>query len=223
MYLWEVTVEDEDKKTDVIPVQAWDILNALSAAQNEAKGKAVVAVKRLQAVPTKDPKRPLPKVLAWADKVADKLRPGFMAHAIAQDGSTLVQKLMDGNNIDWVRNELTTPGTASWKLCEEAYPNGFMVRWVPQPDFDFDLIALRLMADHAYDFEPQRQCASPTWKMVSRRLRKTVGFIINRIDLKSYYATTVPNVPEENDLLPDPPYADPAQAVNALHQSFYTP
>jgi hypothetical protein len=156
-----------------------------------------------------------PRIYVWAEKNTDKLRPGFVAHALAADGTVILHRLCHGQTIDWVKKDMTE-GVDAVAAYRESYPLGWDLAWVDNPTHDYGLIAARLRADHPYRFttKPPRSVV-----MTSERTGKTVGFVISMEPLESFYATKAKKLPTDGSLPSDTkPFNTPADAVQHLHR-----
>jgi hypothetical protein len=212
-YRWAVSLA-EGSKERVIEVTAIDALSAaMQAATSLAKGERITSlVERGQAVTTEN--RVLPVIYGWADRTNDPLRPGFMGHAIAADGTVVAHRVIHSSTLDHARTEME--GLSAAYL--EQYPSGYQFVWVADPDADYNLIRARLYEERLWSFD---QVHPNHVRMRCARSKAVAGYISMLPAVPgAFYAVPVPGMPEEGDLLPDPPYPSRAAAARALHVRF---
>jgi hypothetical protein len=192
------------------------IEDALSAAREEIPESHVITG-LTRGVPVTVATKPgidLPRIFVWADKTKDHITPGFVVHAVAEDGTTLWQEVHKGDQIEWVKRSVD-PGTKADAAFSDAYPLGYTVVWVDEPSWNLNLTAARMASERRYEFTELRP---GTYRMTSKMGKgRVIGFIVHRPELKAVYALRSTVAPQPDSLLPDPPYPDLARAAQGLH------
>lgn len=216
-YVYLISMVDEENSRTTREITAENTLAAVYAVfESLAVGERIVAVEERGLATFHAASKSLPAIYGWCDKTTDPLRPGFTAHAIATDGTILAHRVVHSDQAEHARRAVESLDAE----YREQYPDGYQFIWVAAPREDYRLIAARLRPDHSYLFEPLDPPANDLVRMRCARTKRIVGYVVFRAALRSYYAAPLQDPPEPGDVLPDPGYGCPADAVRALHDRF---
>lgn len=216
-YEWIVSVAQPGGTQYQTDTKGSTIAEALANASEERpQDHVIVGIRRGSPImATRSVGAVTPKIYAWADKTTDHMDPGYVLHAVAEDGTVIVNDVHKGTQIEWVRNCLKE-GTKAHAACEYAYPDGFEMVWIDNPGNHWDLILARLAAESRYLMDIVR----PGVFRLSTRKSVVIGYVVHRADLRAVYAVPAAEAPQPDDLLPDPPYPNYALAAQFLHRRY---